>query len=834
MNNTQKQDNNTEKTKNKFEKKSIEDTLNELSSDAKKGLTDDEVGKRQEKYGKNTIEEEKENPLITFLSHFWGPIPWMIEIAALLSVIAGRWEDFGVIFVMLLINGGVGFLHERKADKAIKALKKKLAPEARVIRDEKFKTIPSKELVPGDIVVCKMGDVVPADMKLLHNQQITLDESTLTGESLPVDKTEGDCMFSGTTVKRGESKAVVVATGAQTKFAKTVELVEGAKEESHFQKAVIRIGYWLIGITAGLVAIIIGAGLIRNDPLLDILLFALVLTIAGIPQALPAVLSVSMSIGANRLARKKAIVSNLSAMEEMAGLQILFCDKTGTLTKNQLELQQPVVFKCDSEKLLITYAALTAKRGEEKENPIDKAIWNAIEDKDELHNFQMEEFRPFDPTRKRAEADVKKDNRKFTVAKGAPQIILDLVKPDEETRKKVQNKVEELGKEGFRSLGVAKKEEKEAWEYLGLLPLLDPPREDSEETMKDAIDHGVDIRMVTGDHQSIAKKVAQQIGMNDDIVPAKEYFASEEKDHRDSHGQKNKELVKENKSPGGFAEVTPEHKFKIMKQYQSEDRITGMTGDGVNDAPALKQANVGIAVSGATDAARSASDLVLTEPGLGVISHAIEEARRIFERMISYTTFRITESMRVLLFMTLSILAFKFYPVTPVMIVLLAILNDIPIMTIASDNVKTSVKPVRWNMKRVLSVSSVLSVSGVISSFLLYWYLKTHTSFSNEELQTMIFLKLLVAGHMTIFLTRNTGTLWQKPYPGLWLFISLEGTQIIGTLFAVYGIFIPAVGWTPALIVWGYSIVWIFIHSGVKILTYKFLDRFTSINTINR
>ncbi len=820
--------------KSKWEGKSIEEALEELSTNSKKGLTDQEVRERQEKFGKNTIEEEKENPIKNFFSHFWGPIPWMIEIAALLSVIAGRWEDFGVIFVMLLINGGVSFMHERKADKAINALKRKLAPEARVIRNEKIQKIPSRELVPGDIVVCKMGDVVPADMQLLHKQQITIDESTLTGESLPVDKTESDPVFSGTTVKRGEAKALVVATGSETKFAKTVQLVEGAREESHFQKAVIRIGYWLIGLTAGLVSVIIGAGLIRNDPLLDILLFALVLTIAGIPQALPAVLSVSMSIGANRLARKKAIVSKLAAMEEMAGLQILFCDKTGTLTKNQLELQNPVLLNCENQELLITYAALTAKRGEEKDNPIDKAIWNAVEDKDELHNFQMEEFRPFDPTKKRAEADVKKDNCRFTVAKGAPQIILDLAEPDDDTRKKVNSKVEELGEEGYRSLGVAKKEENENWKYLGLLPLLDPPREDSKETMHEALNHGVDIRMVTGDHRSIARKVAKQIGMNDDIISAKDYFEKKDRQENDQTEKKRKEFVEENKSPGGFAEVTPEHKFKIIKQYQNKDRITGMTGDGVNDAPALKQANVGIAVSGATDAARSASDLVLTEPGLGVISHAIEEARRIFERMISYTTFRITESMRVLLFMTLSILVFRFYPVTPVMIVLLAILNDIPIMTIASDKVKTSVKPVRWNMKRVLSVSSVLSVSGVISTFLLYWYLKTQAQISNEELQTMIFLKLLVAGHMTIFLTRNTGALWQKPYPGLWLFVSLEGTQIIGTLFAVYGIFIPAVGWKPALIIWAYSIVWLFVHSGVKILTYKFLNRFTNINTLNR
>lgn len=825
----EKQDKQKASKKSKYEKLDIGETLDDLSVDSEQGLSDKEVKKRQEKYGKNTIGDERQKPLLDFLSHFWGPIPWMIEVAVVLSAIAGRWEDFAVIFIMLLINGGVGYWHEHKASNAIEALKKKLAPRARVKRNGENKTIKSGELVPGDIIIVRMGDIIPSDAKLLKKQQVSADESSLTGESLPVSKSEGDLLFSGTTVKRGEGKAVVTATGSNTRFAKTVEMVESAEEKSHFQKAVLRIGYWLIGLTAGLVALIIGTGIVRGDPLWDILLFALVLTIAGIPQALPAVLSVTMTIGANRLARKKAIVSKLAAMEEMAGLEVLFSDKTGTLTKNQLELQEPVVFEAEDKEDLITVAALTAKRGEEEKDPIDKAILDAIEDKDALHNYQIEEFRPFDPTRKRAEADVKKDNAKFTAAKGAPQIILDLVDADKELKEKVSTKVDELGKEGYRSLGVARKKENEHWKYLGLLPLLDPPRGDSKDVINDARNHGIDVRMVTGDHTAIGRKVADQIGMDANIAPAGEFFGDKENDEEKSDW--NKEKAEE---IDGFAEVTPEHKFRIMKEFQAGDRIVGMTGDGVNDAPALKQADVGIAVSDATDAARSASDLVLTEPGLGVIIQAIEEARRIFERMISYATFRITETMRVLLFMTLSILAFDFYPVTPIMIVLLAILNDIPIMTIATDNVKTAAQPVRWDMKRVLTVASVLSVTGVISSFILYWYLRSETELGTPEIQTMIFLKLLVAGHMTIFLTRNTGALWQKPYPSLWLFLTLEGTQVVGTLFAVYGILIPPIGWENALIVWGYALVWIFMLSGVKILTYQILRKYTKVSVTNR
>ena len=365
--------------------------------------------------------------------------------------------------------------------------------------------------------------------------------------------------------------------------------------------------------------------------------------------------------------------------------------------------------------------------------------------------------------------------------------------------------------------GVAKKEN-DKWKFLGLLPLLDPPRKDSEEVVQDAQDHGIDIRMVTGDHTAIAKQVARQLSMKDKILKADEIF-----DNDVNHNEEKND--EEFLSAAGFAEVTPEHKFKIIKKFQKNDKIVGMTGDGVNDAPALKQADVGIAVSSATDAARSAAALVLTQPGLGVIIHAIEEARRIFERMTGYSTFRITESLRVLLFMTITIIAFQFYPVTPIMIVMLAILNDIPIMTIAFDNVPTAQYPVRWDMKRVLTLSSILSIGGVISSLIFFWYIFKTLGWDQGTVQTMIFLKLLVAGHMTIFLTRNTGWLWNKPYPNWLLIVTLETTQVIGTLFAVYGWLVHPIGWIKAGIVWGYALIWILLLNIIKVLTGKILNK---------
>ncbi len=420
-------------------------------------------------------------------------------------------------------------------------------------------------------------------------------------------------------------------------------------------------------------------------------------------------------------------------------------------------------------------------------------------------------FQPFDPVRKRAEAEVEFAGRRCRVAKGAPQVILDLVAPDDATRRAVVDKVAGLAGKGYRTLGVAREDDDGRWVFLGLLPLFDPPRDDSAATIERAKAMGLGIKMVTGDHTDIAREIARQLHLGTNIVPAGAIFG----DRGESDDGAGIEQA------DGFAEVFPEHKFRIVKELQARGHIVGMTGDGVNDAPALKQADIGIAVSGATDAARSAASLVLTEAGLSVITRATEEARKIFERMTSYAIFRIAETIRVLLFMTLSILAFDFYPVTAVMIVLLAILNDFPIMMIAYDNAPVAEGPVRWDMHRVLTLSIVLGVLGVISSFGLFWISETYLHLSRPFIQTLIFLKLLVAGHLTIYLTRNTGAFWDRPWPSWKLVVATELTQILGTLAAVYGWYVTPIGWRYALVVWGYALVWFLINNMVKILVYR-------------
>ena len=794
------------------QQESVEQALQRLHSDRERGLSAVEAEQRLARTGANALAEEKTSALRKLLTYFWGPIPWMIEVAAVLSLLVRHWADFAIILTMLLINAGVGFWQEWKADNAIALLKQRLALKARVLRDGQWQDLAARALVPGDIASVRLGNIVPADIRLLAGAYLSVDQSALTGESLPVDKQIGDLAYSGSIVKQGDMQALVVATGMQTYFGRTARLVERAHSVSHFRRAVLRIGNFLILVTLALVALILMVALFRHDPLVDTLLFALILTVAAIPVALPAVLSVTMAVGAERLAQMKAIVARLVSIEEMAGMDVLCSDKTGTLTKNELTLGEPVLIGAGDVHDLVLTAALASQA--ESNDSIDLAVRRALPDAAALRDFVQTGFQPFDPVSKRTEAAVTHGSDRFRVAKGAPQVILGMCPTDESLARRVGEAVESLAARGYRTLGVARTDADGTWRFLGLLPLFDPPRDDSAQTIADAAQAGIEVKMVTGDHLAIARQIARSLHLGGHIVVADQVF-------RGQTGVAQDTRVRE---AGGFAQVFPEHKFEIVKVLQADGHIVGMTGDGVNDAPALKQADIGIAVSSATDAARAAADLVLTAPGLSVITRAVEEARRIFERMQGYATYRIAETVRVLLFLTLSILVFNFYPVTAVMIVLLALLNDFPIMMIAYDNAPFASRPLRWNMSRVLIMASLLGGLGVVASFLLFWIGEYYLHLPRDTIQTVIFLKLLVAGHLTIYLTRNTGPIWQRPWPSWKLIMTTEATQVVGTFAAVYGWFVTPIGWRYALLVWAYALVWFLVNSGAKILVYQMLE----------
>jgi len=778
------------------------------------GLSQAEAQRRLEQYGYNEIAEKKVNPFLKFLTYFWGPIPWMIEAAIVLSALVRHWPDFFIILVLLLANATVGFWEEHQAGNAIAALKAQLPVRARVRRDRKWTTLAARELVPGDTIRVRLGDILPADARLLEGDPVEVDQSALTGESLPVTRKTGEAVYSGSIVRQGEIDALVYATGAATYFGKTTELVQEAHTVSHFQRAVLKIGNYLIFLAVVLVMLILAVALFRGDPMTTTLQFALVLTVAAIPVAMPTVLSVTMAVGSRLLAMKQAIVSRLAAIEELAGMDMLCSDKTGTLTQNKLTLGDPYSVEGVSADQVILSAALASR--EESQDTIDLAVLGGLKNGQALKGYQVLHFQPFDPVHKRTEATIKAgDGKTFKVTKGAPQVILELATNAPQVQSTVEKAINEFAARGFRSLGVARTDSQDQWQFLGVLPLYDPPREDSKPTIETARQMGVNIKMVTGDQLAIARETAKQLGLGTNILDASGF--GETRHHETA------QLAESIEKADGFAQVFPEHKFHIMDVLQQRGHIVGMTGDGVNDAPALKKADCGIAVSGATDAARAAAAIVLITSGLSVIIDAIKESRKIFQRMTSYAIYRIAETIRVLLFMTLSILVFNFYPVTAVMIVLLALLNDGAILSIAYDKVRYSDNPEVWNMRLVLGLATVLGVAGVVASFGLFYLGERVFHLDRQVIQTLMYLKLSVAGHLTIFITRTRGPFWSMR-PARVLLAAVTGTQLIATVIAVYGILMTPIGWGWALSVWGYALVWFLLNDRIKLYFYKLLD----------
>ncbi|TYJ32907.1 hypothetical protein E1A91_A05G068100v1 [Gossypium mustelinum] len=764
----------------------------------------------------------------------WNPLSWVMEAAALMAIALangdGRppdWQDFVGIIALLLINSTISFIEENNAGNAAAALMANLAPKTKVLRDGRWSEQDAAILVPGDIITIKLGDIVPADARLLEGDPLKIDQSALTGESLPVTKNPSDEVFSGSTCKQGEIEAVVIATGVHTFFGKAAHLVDSTNQVGHFQKVLTAIGNFCIcSIAVGIIIEIIVMYPIQHRKYRDGIDNLLVLLIGGIPIAMPTVLSVTMAIGSHRLSQQGAITKRMTAIEEMAGMDVLCSDKTGTLTLNKLTVDRNLieVFAKGVEKEhVILYAARASRT--ENQDAIDAAIVGMLADPKEARAGIREiHFLPFNPVDKRtALTYIDAAGNWHRASKGAPEQIITLCNCKEDVKKKVHAVIDKFAERGLRSLAVARQDVPEKskdgpgapWQLIGLLPLFDPPRHDSAETIRRALNLGVNVKMITGDQLAIAKETGRRLGMGTNMYPSSSLLG-QDKDASIASLPVDELIEKAD----GFAGVFPEHKYEIVKRLQERKHICGMTGDGVNDAPALKKADIGIAVADATDAARSASDIVLTEPGLSVIISAVLTSRAIFQRMKNYTIYAVSITIRIVFGFMFIALIWKF-DFAPFMVLIIAILNDGTIMTISKDRVKPSPQPDSWKLKEIFSTGIVLGGYLALMTVVFFWVMKDTDFFPNmfnvrsladspEEMMAALYLQVSIVSQALIFVTRSRSWSYVER-PGLLLLTAFVIAQLVATLIAVYANWgfarIKGMGWGWAGVIWLYSVV---------------------------
>ncbi|KAH9960763.1 plasma-membrane proton-e [Lactifluus volemus] len=810
-----------------------------------------EAQRRLEIFGPNNLEQEEQNPFLQFLSFMWNPFSWVMEVAAFVAIAlsngehrAPDWQVFAGITTLLLVNASIGFYEERGAGNALKALMDSLAPKAKVKRDGSWVEIESAMLVPGDMIAFKIGDIVPADCRLTESINVSIDQAALTGESLPVSKKEGDQCFSGSTCKQGEAEGVVISTGVNTFFGRAASLV-GLDDDTtgHLQKILAQIGSFCV-LTIGIFVVaeifVLYAGFrwsYRSG--LDNIL---VLLIGGIPIAMPTVLSVTLAVGAQQLASYKAIVTRITAIEELASVTILCSDKTGTLTTNKPTIDRSTIktyaaFSADDVILLAAYASRTENQGS-----IDAAVVGALGDMGRARaGIKLLDFKPFNPLDRRTEITYREEasGRLKRVTKGMVGIVIELCTRSkiDEIENRLEADVEEIASRGLRTVAVAYEElegedahaEGNGFELVGLLTIFDPPREDTKQTIEDALAFGVKVKMITGDQLSIAKETGRRIGLGDHMYPSRVF-----KDGPPPCSQFNSldEMIM---NADGFSGVFPEHKSEIVKRLQGLGHLCAMTGDGANDAPALSRANVGIAVQGATDAARGAADIVLTEPGLSTIVHAIRGSRVIFQRMRNYSIYACAVTIRIVVCFAILVFSYKFqFP--PFMVLIIALLNDVTVMTLSVDCVLPSTTPDSWDSAEIfayavaygiyLTLSTVVLVIVILESD--FFQRKFHVSLNSppgqidhndKQLHTIVYLQVAIISQALIFVTRSHGSFFmERPsyaLMGAFCVAQLVSSMIAG--FANWGftsIQKISGGWIG--IVWVWNIIWFIPLDGIK------------------
>lgn len=773
----------------------VEEACSVLTSSTS-GLSEDEAKSRINELGYNELLEKRRNPLTDFLARYWGPMPWLLELTMALSCIIGHYLEAAIVFGLLTTNAIIGFHHSRSSLQALELLKRRLAIKAKVLRNKEWVVRDARELVPGDMIQVGLGDLVPADAKIVAGE-VSNDQSALTGESLPVTARQSGILYSSSMVKRGEAKALVINTGANTYFGKTAELVKIAKPKSHQEQIMSAIvKYAMYTGIAALVFVVVDDAFTRAVDVLTIVRFALIFLMGSIPVALPAVFAIVLAVGAMQLAKEGALVTKLDSIEDAASMEVVCLDKTGTITQNKLSVTDPVPFEGFEEMDVVIIANLASKV--EIRDVIDLAVIDYV---NKLHisveGYTQLAFTPFEPTTKKSEAIIEHNGKQFRVIKGAPQVVAPLCKVDDDTGKKITAAVQALSEKGYRTLAVAKSrnDELDDLQFVGLLPLADPPRPDSKETISELGRLGVDVKMLTGDNVAIAREIAGQVGIGNRISPVSNLEKLSEADQ-----------AKFLDEYDGLAEIYPEDKYRVVKLLQSRGHIVGMTGDGVNDSPALKQAEVGIAVHNSTDVAKASASIVLTEPGLKVILYAIGTSRQIYQRMLTWVVNKVTKVIQFVGILVFGFLWLHEVVLSVLGMVLLVFANDFVTMSLATDNVKSTKSPNIWNVKKITLASLVIGALLVAEGAAIIFIGTDYYHMALGTLQTFVLLTLVFTSQFRVLIVRERSHFWSSR-PGRDLALSSLATVIGFALLGIFGVILPPITLTQVLLVFGFSAI---------------------------
>jgi H+-transporting ATPase len=786
-----------------FEKIPIEKIF-ELLGTNPEGLTEEEAEERLRRYGPNAVEEKKENSILEFLKRFWGPMPWLLEIAILLSLAIGHKTEAAIIASLLVINAVIGFKHQQSSKKVLESLKSRLAPKAKVFRNGVLKFVDSKLVVPGDILVVELGDIVPADCKIIEGDT-SVDQSALTGESLPVEVSKGGILYSGSIVKGGRAKCVVLNTGKNTYFGRTAELVKVARPKSHQQELMLAVTKY--SMYMGLIVMVIASIFVYlsglKNGLISILTFDVAILMGCVPVALPAVMTIMQAAGARELAKKGVLVSRLDAVEDAASVDVLCLDKTGTITTGELEVTEIISFGSLTNKDVIELALYAS--AESTGDPIDSAIFKKAKELGVQKKGKQLSFKPFDPSLKRTEGLAEINGLKMKIVKGAPQIVERLCS---QVPKELESTVEKLAERGLKTLLVAYGEEGKGIVAAGLIALSDPPRPDSPALIEKLKELYVRPKMLTGDSFPIAREISVKVGIGEVGYSLQEIRKSD---------AESREFVEK---ADFIAEVYPEDKYEIVKILQEKGHMVGMTGDGVNDAPALKQAELGIAVSNATDVAKSSAGMVLLTSGLRGIVDAIMLSREVYQRALTWIINKVTKVIQFTLLLVLGLMLLHYDVLTLMGMALLIFANDFATMSLSTDNAEPSLSPNKWNIKNIMISSSVIGVALLVEALLsIYLGLKLF-AFEQDKMQSFILLLMVFTSQFRVLIVRERRSFWSSK-PGRELMISVVGVILTFAILGVTGIIIAPIPASAVLFSLVYSAAFTFSLDPLKVLIFK-------------